>query len=83
MTDGLENASREYSYSQIKQMIELQKNSGWDFIFQAANIDVEYEADRLGIDKDMANSFDATEEGCRCQMKTACCMISNARKNKK
>ena len=83
MTDGLENASKEYSYSQIKNMINLQKKSGWDFIFQAANIDVEYEADRLGIDKDMTNSFDATEEGCRHQMKMACCMISKVRKNKK
>ena len=82
MTDGLENASKEYSYSQIKNMINLQKKSGWDFIFQAANIDVEYEADRLGIDKDMTNSFDATEEGCRHQMKMACCMISDARKKK-
>ena len=80
MTDGLENASKEYSYSQIKNMIKLQKKSGWDFMFQAANIDTEYEADRLGIDRDMANSFDATEEGCRHQMKMACCMIGKARR---
>lgn len=42
MTDGLENASREYSYKRIKDMIELQKKCGWDFMFQAANIDTEY-----------------------------------------
>ena len=69
MTDGLENASREYRYEQIKDMIELQKKCGWDFIFQAANIDVRREADRLGIDGDMAMSFEATSSGverCMC-----------------
>lgn len=33
-TDGLENASREYSRSQIKQMIEHEKEKyGWEFLF--------------------------------------------------
>ena len=63
MTDGLENASREYNYKQVKSMIELQKKSGWEFIFQAANIDTEYEASKLGIDQDTAFSFEATKEG--------------------
>ena len=63
MTDGLENASREYSYKRIKDMIELQKKCGWDFIFQAANIDTEYEADRLGIDREMSMSFAAMSDG--------------------
>lgn len=81
MTDGLENASREYSYKKIKDMIELQKKCGWDFIFQAANIDTEYEASRLGIDADMAMSFEANSEGVSRQMKCCCAAISKARKN--
>lgn len=81
MTDGLENASREYSYKKIKDMIELQKKCGWDFIFQAANIDIEYEANRLGIDADMAMSFEANSEGVKTQMKCCCAVISRARKN--
>ena len=80
MTDGLENASREYSYKKIKDMIELQKKCGWDFIFQAANIDTEYEAERLGIDRDMAMSFEADSEGVKTQMKCCCAAISKARK---
>ena len=71
MTDGLENASKEYSYRQIKDMIELQKKCGWDFIFQAASIDVERESKRLGIDADMALSFAATPEGIKRQMNVA------------
>ena len=80
MTDGLENASREYSYKRIKDMIELQKKCGWDFIFQAANIDTEYEAERLGINKDMAMSFKANSKGVSDSLKYCCCMISGARK---
>ena len=80
MTDGLENASKEYSYNKIKSMIELQKKSGWDFIFQAANIDTEHEANRLGIDADMAVSFDANSKGVKKNMKLMCCMISEKRK---
>ena len=80
MTDGMENASREYSYKKIKDMIDLQKKCGWDFIFQAANIDTEYEADRLGIDRNMAMSFDASKEGVITQMKCCSNMISKVRR---
>lgn len=83
MTDGLENASREYSYKRIKEMIELQKKCGWEFIFQAANIDTEYEADRLGIDRDMAMSFEADSEGVGRVMKCCCAKISDSRRKPK
>ena len=82
-TDGLENASKEYSYSQIKSMIELQKKCGWTFIFQAANIDVAKEANRLGVDQDYAMSFEANEKGVNRQMKAMCCMIDDVRQGKK
>lgn len=80
MTDGLENASREYSYKKIKEMIEFQKKCGWDFIFQAANIDTEYEANRLGIDSDMAMSFEANPKGIKTQMKCCCAAINKVRR---
>ena len=83
MTDGLENASREYSYRRIKQMIELQKKCGWVFLFQAANIDTEYEADRLGIDRDMSVSFHADSEGVHTVMKCCSAQIGKVRKSSK
>jgi uncharacterized protein YegL len=40
-TDGMENASREYTYAKIKEMVERQKEQySWEFIFLGANIDV-------------------------------------------
>ena len=63
-TDGLENASREYSYSKIKEMIEKQRNvEGWEFIFLGANIDAAVEAERFGIDRSRAAQFHNDQEG--------------------
>ena len=84
MTDGLENSSREYSYPRVKEMIKFQEKCGWEFIFQAANIDVEREADRLGIKQDMAHQFIADEKGVAMSMFKACATITDIkRKNKK
>ena len=83
MTDGLENASREYSYRRIKSMINMQKKCGWDFIFKAANIDVHKEADRLGIDDDCCENFIASSEGIKTQMLCANRMINKARNKPK
>ena len=39
-TDGLENASRLYSYDKVRRMIERQKEKHhWEFLFLGANID--------------------------------------------
>ena len=49
-TDGMENASREYTYENVSRMIdEQQKKSGWVFMFLGANIDAAKEAKRLNI----------------------------------
>ena len=63
-TDGLENASKRYTYPQVKRMIEASRERGWEFMFLGANIDVAAEAGRLGIDEDCAVPFAATSDGC-------------------
>ena len=63
-------------------MIELQKKCGWDFIFQAANIDVKQEAENLGINAEDAMEFDPTSEGVSKGMKLCCAKISCMRKKK-
>jgi len=63
-TDGMENASREYTYDQIKTLIERQKSDfGWEFIFLGANIDAASVAGRFGIDKSRAQNFHNDSEG--------------------
>lgn len=64
ITDGMENASVEYSYEQIKKMIDRQtKKYGWEFIFLGANIDAVEVAGRFGIQKDRAANYHADQEG--------------------
>ena len=63
-TDGMENASREYSYDKIKSMIEHQKSKyNWEFIFLGANIDAVDVANRFGIPKNRAQNFHNDSEG--------------------
>jgi hypothetical protein len=63
-TDGQENASKEYSYSKIKAMIEKQKRRyGWEFIFLGANIDAASEAEKFGIDRSRSAQFHNDKEG--------------------
>ncbi len=69
-TDGLENASREYSDNQIKQLIEQQKTRDqWEFIFLGANIDAIETAARFGISADRAANYHADGAGTRLNYK--------------
>ena len=63
-TDGMENASRQYSYKELKRMIERQKEKyGWEFIFLGANINAAKEAARFGITEDCAADYHADRQG--------------------
>lgn len=63
-TDGLENASRRYSYDRVKMMIQRQKELyGWEFLFLGANIDAAKEAARFGIQADFAANYHADHKG--------------------
>ena len=63
-TDGMENASREYSYDRVRAMIERQKERyGWEFIFLGANIDAAKEAARFGIREEYAANYRADQAG--------------------
>ena len=64
ITDGEENASRNYSSMQIREMIQRQKERyGWEFIFLGANIDAVETAGRFGIDADRAADYVPDGEG--------------------
>ena len=63
-TDGMENASREFTYNNIKALIEKQKTDyGWEFIFLGANIDAVDVANRIGIDREYSKSFHNDKDG--------------------
>ena len=63
ITDGYENASREYSGKAIKELIEQLKNQGWLFAYIGADHDVEKVAAQMSIDNSL--QFDKTEAGTK------------------
>ena len=63
-TDGMENASKWYTYEKVKAMIERQKEKyGWEFLFLGANIDAISVANRFGIDEHHAANYHADSDG--------------------
>lgn len=83
ITDGLENASRQYNYTKVKEMIEGQKDKyGWEFLFLGANIDSIHEAKRFGITEDRAVNFHSDSEGTTLNYKVIGKTISTLRANR-
>ena len=62
-TDGLENASKEYSADKVRKMIEDKKKKGWEFLFIGANIDAVQTAKHFGIGADRAVDYRADSMG--------------------
>ena len=63
-TDGMENASHQYSREKIKAMIERQRTKyGWEFLFLGANIDAIETARSYGIDQDRAVEYNCDSVG--------------------
>ncbi len=63
-TDGYENASREFTYKKVKEMIKFQQEKHqWEFLFIGANIDAAEEAGHLGVSEKDAIQFEASTVG--------------------
>lgn len=62
-TDGYENASREYTFPLVKNLIESKQKDGWEFMFLAANIDEKLVGSNLGINAKHCTKFEASKTG--------------------
>ncbi len=79
-TDGMENASRRYTYSKLKEMIERQKEKyGWEFLFLGANIDSAREAGRFGIGRDNCADYLPDSQGTEVIYGAVCEAVSSFR----
>ena len=64
ITDGYENASREYSWDVIKAMIKEQREKySWIFTFIGADIDTMAVSNNLGIDSRLSKSYTKSVDG--------------------
>lgn len=74
----MENSSKRYTYREVKQMVERQKEKyGWEFLFLGANIDAE--AERFGIRRDRAVNYNCDSVGTAVNYKALSKAISNVR----
>lgn len=64
LTDGYENASREYTYERITEMIKHQTEKyQWEFVFLGANIDAQKIGSQMGIKLGNSMTFAANTAG--------------------
>ena len=78
MTDGQENASREYRRDRIKEMITTQQDTyKWQFVFLGANIDSFAVAGGMGIRAASTMDFSADSDGVAYSYASASRNIAN------
>ncbi len=64
MTDGYENASREWTIEAVRQLISQQETVyGWDFVFMGANMDAVDVGAELGFAPSKSLTYDADGDG--------------------
>ncbi len=62
MTDGYENASKEWSYETVKALITQQREQyDWTFMFLGANIDAIDVGARIGVPQDTSLTWNSTD----------------------
>ncbi len=82
ITDGMENASREFTSDEVKQMVEHEKQKyGWEFIFLGANIDAVETARHFGIDRDRAVNYNCDSVGTELNYQVVSEAVSCCRKS--
>ena len=80
-TDGMENASRKYTYEKVKKMVEKKKKkNNWEFIFLGANIDAVSVADKFGVSKNRAVRYECDSVGTALNFEAMSKMVGCARK---
>lgn len=80
ITDGMENASKEYSSNMVRALIEEHKQQGWEFIFLAANIDAAETAGDFGISPKRTANYLADGPGTSLNYRVISSAISDFRK---
>lgn len=81
LTDGLENASHNYSLKQVSELIGHQREVyKWDFLFLGANQDAIATATELNINRSDAATFEASVDEMAFSMASVTTSISSKKK---
>lgn len=83
MTDGFENASREFTAAKVGEMIKHQRDVySWEFMFIGANQDAVLSAREIGIQAGAALTYAANEEGTQIAFSMVADKVKNYRVSK-
>jgi hypothetical protein len=84
VTDGQENASREFNRAQIVKMIEEKtKKNDWQFVFLSSDLDAIRDAEAYGIDMQMSLAYVKDPQGTRNAFSVLSKNAADYRNNKK
>jgi hypothetical protein len=80
VTDGEENASREYNLPEVRDLVEEQAERwGWEFIYLAANVDAFATGRGYGFAAGQTMSYAPTAEGASAVWATASAGVTRSR----
>lgn len=81
-TDGMENASRAYTYGDVQRMVKHeQEKHGWEFLFLGANMDAISAARSFGIRPDRAVRYSVCGEGTELNYRVVSETVSRVRRH--
>ena len=79
-TDGMENASRKYSYEKVRKMVEHEKaKRHWEFLFLGANMDAVKVAHQFGLKANRAVRYESDSMGTALNFQVMSKVVSSAR----
>lgn len=79
VTDGLENASHEWSRDKVMAAVKERSDAGWQFTFLGANQNAIQEGEGLGVGAASAMTYSATPGGARAAMSSLSASVSRLR----
>ncbi len=81
ITDGLENASKEWTRLQVMDSVKARTAEGWHFTFLGADQDAVQEGRGLGVDSGASLTFDKSADGVTGAMRSASASYSRLRRD--
>lgn len=81
LSDGYENSSQLYTYTQVRQMITQQTKNNWKFVFMGADVDIMKVGDELGIERENRFAFEKSSLGIHTNFEDMNEMSTNMRKS--
>jgi hypothetical protein len=80
ITDGMENASKEWSRLQVMDSVKARIDEGWNFTFLGANQDAIQEGGSVGVAAGASLTYDASGAGTRAAMSGLSASIGRMRR---